>query len=275
MKKWNLVIDVAACTNCNNCAVATQDEFAGNSFPGYSAPGAPDVRTLDVTRHVRGQGAMVDVHYVPRMCNHCDDAPCIKAAGNVISKRADGIVIIDPGKAKGRRDLVDVCPYGAIKWNEAEQVPQNWIFDAHLIDQGWTEPRASHVCPTRAIQAVKLEDAEMEEKAQAESLAVLQPELGTRPRVHYRNLEPALSHFIGGNVTAGGSNVEGAQVDLLRDGQKIASTHSDAFGDFRFDTIASGESGYSIKVRAENYGTGEAEIAGELRASQVIAIALT
>ena len=44
---------------------------------------------------------MIDIAYVPTMCNHCDDAPCIKAAQNgAIAKREDGIVIIDPVKAK-------------------------------------------------------------------------------------------------------------------------------------------------------------------------------
>jgi len=38
MKKWNLVIDVAGCENCSNCALATKDEHIGNDFPGYAAP---------------------------------------------------------------------------------------------------------------------------------------------------------------------------------------------------------------------------------------------
>ncbi|MFO1260884.1 MAG: 4Fe-4S dicluster domain-containing protein [Sphingomonadaceae bacterium] len=274
MEKWNLVIDIAACTNCNNCAVATQDEFAGNSFPGYSAPGAADVRPVEIMRHVRGEGAMVDVHYVPRMCNHCDDAPCIEAAGDAIVKRPDGIVIVDPDKAKGRRDLVDACPYGAIKWNEAEQVPQNWIFDAHLLDQGWTEPRAAHVCPTRAMQALNVADEAMAKMARDEGLRVLEPERGTRPRVWYRNLEPVLSHFIGGNVTGGGRNVEGAEVSLFQSGNLKVTTQTDAFGDFRFNGIEDGSRGYAVQAYGGAGVTVEAEIPGEVTASKVIALSL-
>ena len=37
MKKWNMVIDVALCHDCNNCFLADKDEFVGNDFPGYSA----------------------------------------------------------------------------------------------------------------------------------------------------------------------------------------------------------------------------------------------
>ena len=37
MKKWNLVIDLARCHDCNDCFLADKDEFVGNDFPPYSA----------------------------------------------------------------------------------------------------------------------------------------------------------------------------------------------------------------------------------------------
>ena len=65
---------------------------------------------------------MIDIAYVPTMCNHCDDAPCVAKGGGAVKKRDDGIVLIDPEKAKGRKDLVDACPYGHIWWNEEHAV---------------------------------------------------------------------------------------------------------------------------------------------------------
>lgn len=274
MQKWNLVIDVAACTNCNNCVVATQDEYAGNRFPDYSAPGARNAKLVDVTRHVRGSGSMVDVHYVPRMCNHCDAAPCVAAGGGAVRKRPDGIVIIDPERSKGRRDLVDACPYGAIVWNDEEQLPQNWIFDAHLLDAGWKEPRAAHVCPTRAITAMKIGDREMEELARKEGLDVLQGELGSRPRVYYRNLSMVMTGFIGGNVTAAGENVEDVEVSLLQAGNRIADSRTDAFGDFRFDGIVRGSEGYLVRASREDLGSREVVVEGGVDQSLVIDLAL-
>mgnify|MGYP006171339505 CR=1 FL=1 len=50
-----------------------------------------------------------------------------------VAQTADGIVIIDPVKSKGRKDLVESCPHGQIWWNEELQLPQKWIFDAHLL----------------------------------------------------------------------------------------------------------------------------------------------
>src|ERR1700752_4613184 len=181
MSKWNMIIDVAECTNCNLCTLATMDEYVGNEFPGYSAPmPRHGHKWIDILQKERGQAPMIDIAYVPTMCNHCDDAPCVKKGGGAVKKRDDGIVIIDPVKAKGRRDLVEACPYEVIVWNEEQQLPQIWIFDAHLLDQGWSAPRCVQVCPTSAIQAVKTPDESMARKARDEQLAVLHPELKTR-----------------------------------------------------------------------------------------------
>ena len=37
MKKWNMIIDVAECTNCNLCTLSSMDEYVDNDWPGYSA----------------------------------------------------------------------------------------------------------------------------------------------------------------------------------------------------------------------------------------------
>ncbi len=80
MKKWNMIIDVAECTNCNLCTLATMDEYVGNDWPGYSAPmPRHGHKWIDILQKERGQVPMIDIAYVPTMCNHCDDAPCLKA----------------------------------------------------------------------------------------------------------------------------------------------------------------------------------------------------
>src|SRR5580704_19137434 len=113
MSKWNMIIDVAECTNCQLCTLATTDEYVGNDFPGYAAPmPRHGHRWIDILQKERGQAPMIDIAYVPTMCNHCDDAPCIKAARDgAITEREDGIVLIDPVKANGQKELVEACPY--------------------------------------------------------------------------------------------------------------------------------------------------------------------
>jgi Fe-S-cluster-containing dehydrogenase component len=261
MKKWNLVVDVALCENCNNCVLATKDEHVGNNFPGYAAPQPRHGHDwIRIERRVRGTDPMVDVAYLPTACNHCDAAPCVAAAGGeAIYKREDGIVIIDPVKARGRKDLVGSCPYGAIAWNEEQQVPQKWIFEAHLLDQGWTMPRGVQACPTGAMRSFCIEDRDMQAMVRRERLETLKPELGTLPRIHYRNLYRYSTNFIGGSVTVAPEGVTdclpGAQVRLLIGGQEAATAITDAFGDFKFDGLAPNAGACRIEISHPEHGS--------------------
>ena len=254
MKKWNLVIDVAKCFNCNACAMACHDEYYGNEFPGYAAEMQRlGHRWIDIRRRESGRCPTVEVSYLPVTCNHCDDAPCIKAARDgAVQKRADGIVIIVLEKAKGQKQLVEACPYGAIWWNEEKQLPQAWPFDAHLLDAGWRQTRGALVCPTRAMRTLYVDDEEMQRIAREEKLSVLHPEYGTKPRVYYRNLERWTRVFVAGSVAGkiGGVTecIDGARVLLERDGAKLAESMSDAYGDFRFNGLEEGSGAYRVRI---------------------------
>ncbi len=256
MDKWNMIIDVAECTNCNNCTLAAMDEYVGNAWPGYSAPMPKHGhRWIDILQKERGQAPSIDVAYVPTMCNHCDDAPCIKAAKDgAIQKREDGIVLIDPVKAKGQRQLVKACPYGHIWWNEVEDVPQAWPFDAHLLDHGWKETRGSQSCPTGAMKSLKIADEAMALLAEEQALETMRPELGTRPRVWYRNLWRYTRCFIAGSVSAEAAGVvdcvAGARVRLRKDATLVAEATTDAYGDFKFDRLEQGSGIYLVEIDA-------------------------
>ena len=259
MKKWNMIIDVAECTNCNLCTLAIMDEYVGNDWPGYSAPmPRHGHQWINILQKERGQAPMVDVAYVPTMCNHCDEAPCFAKGAGAVSKRDDGIVLIDPAKAKGRHDLVASCPYGHIWWNEEFEVPQIWSFDAHLLDQGWSQTRGELSCPTGAMRGVKVEDEEMQQMAREQKLEVMRPELHTKPRVYYRNLWRYAKCFIGGTVSAktsaGVDCVAGATVRLMKDDQVVAQTTSDNYGDFKFDRLDENSGVYSVEVSAKGDG---------------------
>ena len=284
MQKWNMIIDVAECTNCQLCALAAMDEYVDNDWPGVAAPMPRhghhwiDIKQKErgqVTGQLTGNSPMIDIAYVPTMCNHCDDAPCMKAdKSGAIRKRDDGIVIIDPVKAKGRKELVEACPYGHIWWNEELQVPQAWPFDAHLIDQGWTKTRGDQVCPTGAMRAIKVEDADMARMARDEALEVLKPDLNSKPRVYYKNLWRYSKCFIGGSVSAEANGavdcVEGAKVRLLKGGATVMETTTDNYGDFKFDRLDEGSGRYVVEVSAlGRKKTVEAELGASLNLGEI------
>jgi Fe-S-cluster-containing dehydrogenase component len=257
--KWNMIVDVERCNNCRACFLAVKDEYTGNEFPGYAAEQpAMGHNWLEIERKERGAYPIVDAHFMPVMCNHCDDAPCMKVAKNgAVRKRDDGIVIIDPVLARGQKEIVDACPYGAVSWNEEQRLPQAWIFDAHLLDDGWTQTRAEQCCPTDVFRSVKVEDHEMQRIKESEGLDVLQPELGTRPRVYYKNLHLMTQCFVGGSVTADVDGVEecaeGAEVILKKNGNEVGRATTDIFGEFKIDRLDKGSGQYELEV---NSGSG-------------------
>ena len=254
MAKWNLIVDVGRCDNCRLCFLAVKDEYIGNDFPGVSAPQpAHGHNWLDIKRKERGTYPIVQARFLPVMCNHCDDAPCIKAARDgAVRKREDGIVIIDPEKSKGQKQIVESCPYGGISWNEEKQIPQAWPFDAHLLDEGWTRTRGEQACPTQVFRTIKVEDEEMQRIRAEEVLEVLQPELGTKPRIYYKNLHMITKCFVGGTVVRHVAGVEecaaGVEVVLEKDGREVGRATTDTFGEFVIDRLEPNSSGYHLKA---------------------------
>jgi Fe-S-cluster-containing dehydrogenase component len=253
MGKWNLIIDIAKCEECNNCFLACKDEHVENDFPPYSvAQPKHGHRWIDIFVKERGQFPKIDVVNLPVMCMHCDDARCVQKAGGAVYKMNNGIVIIDPEKAKGLKELVDACPYGAIWWNEEKKVAQKCTLCAHLLAEGWKEPRCVQACPTGAMRFVNVEDAQMEQMSKQENLEVLHPEYETRPRVYYKNLYLYTRCFIAGDVAFGRNGfvecAEGARVTLSKDSQKIGEALSDNYGDFKFDGLQEQSGRYALEV---------------------------
>ena len=113
------------------------------------------------------------------------------------------------------------------------------------------------------MRAIKLEDEEMARMARDQGLEVMKPELGTRPRVYYRNLWRYSKCFIGGTLSAERSGVidcvEGASVRLVKDGRTVAETTSDNYGDFKFDKLEEGSGSYRVEISATGRGATSVE----------------
>jgi len=259
-KKWNMIVDVSRCDNCRNCFLATKDEHIGNDFPRYAAPQPANEHSwVDIQRKERGSWPIIEAHFMPVMCNHCDKPPCMAAAKNgAVRKRPDGIVIIDPEKSRGQEEIAEACPYGAVYWNEELQIPQAWIFDAHLLDQGWKKTRAEEVCPLDVFKSIKVEDEEMQRLKEEQGLEVLQPEIGSKPRVYYRNLHLMSKCFVSGTVVVNVDGVEdcadGAEVVLKQHDSEIARTTTDIFGEFKIDKLEKQSGTYELEVSSDSFG---------------------
>ena len=254
MARYGMVIDISKCIGCYNCFLACRDEFAGNEYKGYSSAQPMEGQNwIRVIEKERGQYPKVKVSYTPITCMHCDDAPCIKMARDgAVYKRADGIVIIDPVKAKGQKELISSCPYRVIEWNEQEQLPQKCTLCAHMLDKGEKEPRCVETCPTGALIFGDLDDPESEVARLIASgkTEMLHGGYDIKEKVRYMGLP---GKFIAGTVIYGDRDecAEGVTVGLSRDGER-QEVKTNAFGDFEFEGLAD-NSAYTIRIAAGGY----------------------
>jgi len=245
------IFDTDKCNGCFNCQIVCKDEHVDNEWEGYAKP-QPDTGQfwIQVHEQVRGSVPKVRVNYHVTMCQHCDNAPCIAAAPEAAYTREDGLVIIDPDKATGKRELVEACPYGAVFYNAALDLPQKCTGCAHLLDDGWEVPRCVDACATDAL--LFGEEADFEDLI-ARSELCCDERASDKPRVYYLN-KP--KRFIAGVVVDMEADevLIGASLTLedTVSGEVLTGT-SDDFGDFWFKQIAA--SSYRLYVEAEGYLT--------------------
>jgi sulfite dehydrogenase (quinone) subunit SoeB len=277
MKKWNMVIDLALCNDCNCCFMADKDEYTGNDWPPFSkAQPWEGQRWIDIERKERGQFPQIQVVHRPSPCMHCDNAPCLEAAPEgAIYKRPDGLVIIDPERAAGHPEIVDSCPYGAIHWNEEANVAQKCTGCAHLMEEGWAQTRCTQSCPTGALKLVLADEAEMSLIVGAEALEIYKPELGTGPRVYYKNLHRWNKVFVAGSAyfAQSGDCAGGCEVTVARDGAVVATTVTNNFGDFLVDVLEAGAE-YTVAIEAAGHRPVEQRVVSTLASLTLPAVAL-
>ncbi len=238
------LIDVGRCTGCYNCQLACKDEHCGNDWTPYAAPQPMTGHFwCRVTEHVQGTIPKVKIHYVARMCAHCEKAPCMAVCRTqAIYRRDDGFVLIDPAKCAGCGECIRACPYDAVFFNDALRIAQKCTGCAHLLDHGAARPRCAEACPTDAM--VFGEESEL-----ADRLVGAKP-LTPGGKIWYKNIP---GQFVGGTVydPVEKEVVIGARC-VLSGGAEALETLTDDYGDFWFRNLPAGGT-YDLTISAPGF----------------------
>jgi Fe-S-cluster-containing dehydrogenase component len=254
MARYGIVIDINKCSGCYNCQLGCKDEHCGHDYPGYAAAQPMSGQFwMNLFEKERGKYPKVKVAFTPVLCQHCKNATCVKSAQDgSVYRRPDGIVIIDPVKARGQKQLVSSCPYRVIYWNEEKNLPQKCTLCAHLLDQGWKEPRCVELCPTGAMVFGDLDDPKspVAKLVASGATEVLHPEYGLKENVAYIGIP---RKFIAGTVAYSDTDecAGGTAVTLSgKGGDKKTKTNN--FGDFEFEGLPDNNE-YILKIEASGY----------------------
>ena len=147
-KQAGILVELQRCTGCHACSVACKTEH--------------DVPLGDFRMRVRYLERPDETHtrlsFVPMLCMHCQDAPCLKACPtSAIGRLGDGRVVIDEDKCCGNKACVAACPYGAIFINEETQKAEKCDLCTHRTEVG-LDPACVNACPTDALKFHDLQD---------------------------------------------------------------------------------------------------------------------
>lgn len=193
-----MVIDLKRCIGCHACTMACKLE---NATP----PGVFWARCLEKET---GKYPLAKRVFVPVLCNHCQDAPCLRACPTgATAQREDGIVTVDQATCIGCRACMEACPYEArffledsrsyypghlTPFEEAgyrkheTRTVSKCNFCTDRVEKG-LEPACVQTCPAAARTFGDLDDpgSEVSHLIRERYAIQLRPEMGTKPSVYY------------------------------------------------------------------------------------------
>ncbi len=244
MKKPGIAINSARCMACYACFMACKDEHCGWDTALSKSQPELDQYWMNIIEWERGDSERrIKTATVPTPCSHCDNPACMAAAKDgAVYKRKDGIVIIDPEKSKGQKQIVDACPVHAVFWNEELQIPQKCTMCAELLDDpdypGF-EPRCVEACPNQALVFGDLGDPDSEiNKLIAENKVTQLECLGNMTgSVVHLNIPTA---FLAGTVAYPEELEEvmiGANVKITSEKGEVFEMKTNWAGDYEFEDL--------------------------------------
>jgi tetrathionate reductase subunit B len=253
MNGKNFLVDADKCTGCKLCIIACKDEHVGMAYMPWTKP-QPDTGHfwINVLSIERGSMPRVRMSYLPLLCQHCENAPCMKACPeNAIKRRSDGLVWIDPVGCNGCNLCQEACPYGVIYMNDELGIAQKCTGCAHRVDAG-TLPRCAEVCPHDAIMFTKEVSSAIDNSEDNRPIEIYHPEYQTEPRVYWKGLPKP---WIAGTLIdeAKDEVISGAAVtatDLINDASVTVA--SDEFGDFWIMRMKEDRK-YRLAIRKDGY----------------------
>lgn len=194
-------VDIHKCIGCGRCANACKNE--------NNVPREPTFFRTWVERYsIRSDGdAVVDSpnggidgfperkddrdilrsFFVPKLCNHCANAPCVQVCPvGATFTSPDGVVLVDREYCVGCRYCIQACPYGARYLDPNDHVADKCTFCYHRVRKGLL-PACVEVCPTQArvFGEVGQRSSPLDRFLRLNDVTVLKSWLNTKPKVYY------------------------------------------------------------------------------------------
>jgi tetrathionate reductase subunit B len=196
------VVDIDKCIGCGSCVRACERE---NQVPkdyfrtwverytvsrkGEVEVDSPNGAHDGFKPKVTGS-AVTRSFFVPKICNHCTQTPCVQLCPVGASYRTpDGLILVDETRCIGCGYCVQACPYGSRFIHPVTHVASKCTFCYHRITKG-LKPACVGACPVGARKFGDIKDPndEVGEIMATKPVRVLKPDLRTEPNCYYLGL---------------------------------------------------------------------------------------
>jgi len=183
-KRLAMVIDLRRCFGCHACSVACKAQF--------DVPLGVWRSWVIVTE--RGKYPDVKRQFLPVLCNHCENTPCLKGCpASAIKRDNNGIVHQLEEHCIGCGYCLQTCPYKMRFKHPKKKVANKCNFCEERLEQG-LEPACVNTCNAKARVFGDLNDpdSEVSKLVAKNSVNVLLPEQNTQPKVFYIGFDESM-----------------------------------------------------------------------------------
>jgi len=204
---WGMVIDIDVCIGCGSCVRACKEEndvpreplFFRTWVERYQVtPDDLEHPTVDSPNGgydgfpVKDKvDEKVKHFYVPKLCNHCHQSPCVQVCPvGATFVSPDGVVLVDKTYCLGCRYCVQACPYGCRFIDPRTKTVDKCSLCYHRITKGLL-PACVETCPTGARQLGDLKNPNDPIHAflRDHKVQVLKPQMATGSKTFYNGLD--------------------------------------------------------------------------------------
>jgi len=201
---YSYVIDLHKCIGCGSCVRACKLE---NDVPTkfyrtwveryqkgdeeHARIDSPSGGLYGFPATTAGVEGVFKAYFVPKMCNHCTETPCVQVCPFGASYQTpDGLVLVDGKRCMGCGYCVQACPYGSRFISPLTRTAEKCTWCYHRISRG-LRPACVQACPTGTRMFGDIRDPydPVGNLIKRERLAVLQPQMLTKPKCYYIGLD--------------------------------------------------------------------------------------